>query len=222
MSLSDYLSINYQLEGTSINIRKFVHSFILLLFAGILLICPAAAVEQTINFEELPLQTEILDNYATQGVTFSEWVFVEPDLTGEYAGDQIAWNHLNPDDHITTISFSPEVERVKLDFKGIYEGQMRAYDSQGNLVDMAELSNPNPMFPPSGWELEEHSLDVSVTDQPYISYVEVTGISRFGIPLNTIVYDNLVYEQVEHNIPEFPTLALPMLAILGLVLFFRR
>ncbi len=204
------------------NVVKILFSFIVLLFAGILLICPAAAVEQTINFEELPLQTEILDTYSSQGVTFSEWVFIEPDLTGEYAGDQVAWNHLNPDDHITTISFSPEVTRVKLDFKGIYEGQMRAYDAQGNLVDLDELSNPNPIFPPGGWELREHSLEVSVSDQPYISYVEVTGTTRFGVPVNTIVYDDLVYEQVEHNIPEFPTLALPMLAILGLVLFFRK
>ena len=168
-----------------------------------LMAAPASAEEQMIDFEDLPIGTEIGANYADRGVVFSPGVYIAPDLT---EGDQVAWN---PSHQNTVITFTPEVDSVSIYFKGAFRGVARAYDADDNLIDKD--------VDWAQW-LKGDKLEVSVDDAPYIAYIKLSGQGDKPLFLHLVVYDDLEYNQI----PEFSTIALPIVAIIGLAFLLQR
>ncbi len=177
---------------------RIIH-MLLMLF---LLVGTASASEVCITFDEglLDVGDEIGDTYAHLGVTFSEGaVIVDTRLFGTDLG------FYNPDNHVTTISFSPAVTSVSIEFEDALVGNMDAILVNGEVLTDSEF---NFLI------VTDRTLKIESASVPIKSIALSSGLSC----VNTIKYDNLRYNQI----PEFPTIALPMAAIIGLAFLFRK
>ncbi|WP_406662404.1 PEF-CTERM sorting domain-containing protein [Methanolobus sp. ZRKC3] len=83
---------------------------------------------------------------------------------------------------------------------------LEAYDSSDNLLDSVSAPGLGPYF----WNPIEVS---SSTPIAYVIYHDTEA---------RIALDDLEYDTECNEIPEFPTIALPVAAILGLAFFFQR
>ncbi|WP_406656488.1 PEF-CTERM sorting domain-containing protein [Methanolobus sp. ZRKC2] len=175
---------------------------IYMLLALFLLIGTASADGVCITFDEgrLVVGEEIGDTYADLGVTFSDGAKV---VDTKCWGTDLGFH--NPDNHVTTISFSPAVTSVSIEFEDAWKGNMDAI-----LVNGDVLNDKKYNF----WWFTEKKLVIESVDVPIVS----VGLSSGSPCVNSIKYNNLCYNQI----PEFPTIALPMIVIIGLAFVFRK
>lgn len=169
-----------------------------------LLVGTASANEICISFDEgrLDAGDEIGDTYNDLGVTFSDGAtLVDTRLFGTDLG------FYNPDNHITTITFSPTVKSVSIEFEDALIGNMNAILVNGEVLTDSEY---NCLF------VTDKTLKIESAD----ASIQSIGISSGSPCVNAIKYNNLCYTQAD--IPEFPTIALPMAAIIGLAFIFRK
>jgi hypothetical protein len=102
-----------------------------------------------------------------------------------------------------TISFATPVSKVGLWYTSAYTASIEAYDDKGNLIKRVE--GPN---------------DLGTTE-----HLEVSGQNIKSITINCGTFDDLEYETQDTSstsVPEFPTIILPVAAIIGLVVIFGR
>ncbi|MDI3485531.1 MAG: hypothetical protein PWQ51_969 [Methanolobus sp.] len=152
-----------------------------------------------ITFEDTTCGETIGTQY--NGVTF------EPAMSGSASNG----NKVAEFTETTTISFFPEVSCVSFKHSSYAGTQATAYDNQGNVVDTASGGN---LFIPEIIELASNG-------DSCISYITITyqetGYAEFAW------IDNLKFCTCQREeIPEFPTIAIPMLAIIGLALVMQR
>ncbi|KKG14333.1 hypothetical protein EO98_10290 [Methanosarcina sp. 2.H.T.1A.6] len=177
-------------------------SLILMLGVAIaIIVTPASAGEVTITFDEGRVQEnqEIGSAYSDMGVTFSSGAkIVDTKLIGTDLG---FWN---PTYHITTIHFSPVVKSVSIEFEDALVGNMDAF-----LVNGEKLST-------SKWNCIFTTNKLTIESQT--ENIQSIGVSD-GCPcINLIKFDNLSYNQI----PEFPTVTLPMVAVIGMMFILQR
>ena len=185
--------------------------FIFLLVVVAIMVMPASAGEVTITFDEgrVPKGHEIGNAYSDMGVTFSSGATIVD--TGEWwqRQDLGFWNQNN---YFTQITFSPVVRSVSIDFEDAFAGNMDAF-----LVNGEILSRSRCNF-------------LWVTEKRLRIESNETGIQSISLSgdfpcVNSIKFNNMVYDQVTEpstQIPEFPTVVLPVAALLGIVLIFQR
>ena len=110
----------------------------------------------------------------------------------------------NPVDTNTRIDFDSPVSRVGIWYTSPYEGNIDAYNSAGTLIGSA------------------HGGDCYRSN----SYLEVSGSNIAYVIVhdagNFISYDDLEYDTEDVPIPEFSTIAIPVVSILGLLFFFNH
>ena len=164
--------------------------------------CDCEGDEITFDDGRLSVGDEIGDTYADLGVTFSDGATIVD--TKWWGTDLGFWN---PDSDVTTISFSPTVTSVSIQFKDSFVGNMDAILVNGEVLTDTETNR---------WWFTDKTLMIESIDVPIASI----GLSSSCSCVNCIKFDNLCYTQTE--IPEFPTIAFPVVAVLGLALFFQR
>ena len=163
----------------------------------------SAATTVLINFEDLNHYDYIGTHYP--GLTFSSeaQILQKPHYHWEqyppHSGINVFFNrNMN-----TRINFDSPVSRVGIWYSSPYGGNIDAYDSSGTLIYSA-----------SG------GANYGSND-----YLEVSGSNIAYVILhdgaNYITYDDLEYDTSD-EIPEFPTVAIPLLAIIGLMFLISR
>lgn len=173
-------------------------SIIMLLVSVAIMIVPASAEEVAIDFDGDGLRAgqSIGNVYADLGVTF---VGAKVVSTGN--GNL----GFSPVGDACTINFSPHVTSVSIDFENALAGEMN-----GVLVNGKKISDFN-------WFCQGKTLHIESTAQNPITNVRLDGLDFPCLGIK-IKFDNLTYNQI----PEFPTVALPVAAVLGLMFVFQR
>jgi hypothetical protein len=175
------------------------------------IVMPASAGEVTITFDEGRLQEgqEIGSTYSDMGVTFSQGAEIVK--TNEW-WQRKDLGFCNPDNYVTQITFSPVVRSVSIDFEDSFEGNMDAFLVNGEVLSKSKCN----FF----WATEKR-LRIESSD----SSIQSISLSGFSPCVKSIKFDNLVYDQVTEpstQIPEFPTVALPVVAVIGMMFIFQR
>lgn len=182
--------------------KKISARLILLTIFIILLVTvfPAAAgTVTTINFEDLGQGVTIGTSYP--GLSFSEsaWISTYPEYP-EYpphsGNKKVDFYMGNP----CTITFSTPVSKVGLWYTSSDTASIEAYDSNGNLINRVE-------GPANLWTT---------------GHLELSGQHIAYVTINSGTIDDLEYETEDISIPEFPSVVLPIAAILGLMFVFGR
>nr|WP_321497273.1 PEF-CTERM sorting domain-containing protein [uncultured Methanolobus sp.] len=173
---------------------------------------------ELICFENMKCGEPITTQFADQGAIFGTAVVSYKDMSGSgtaYSTEQV------------TITFDPEVCCVSMEVNSVYGVQIIAYDKNGNVVDTA---NGGSFFCP-------RLVELSAGEGNPISYITLTASSLEDLCYPRTRYvstmcctyddwlciDNLKFCTCQDNeIPEFPTLAIPVLAIMGLALIMQR
>lgn len=175
----------------------------LLMVLMLAMVGTASAETVTIDFEDF-------DNYDLVGTYY-------PGLT--FSGEQILqkpdynWEQFPPHSGINVIfDLSP---KIRIDFDDCVTrasiwtttnsiSYLEAYDSSDALIDSDQLTE----------NMGGHGqMEVSGSNIAYV-ILHDSG--------NTVTYDDLEYDTECTEIPEFPTIALPVVAVLGLAFFFQR
>ncbi|HOW15469.1 PEF-CTERM sorting domain-containing protein [Methanosarcina sp.] len=192
---------------------SFLLIIMMLIFAAIM-VMPASAGEVTITFDEGRVQegAEIGSAYSDMGVTFSSGAkIVETNELGSWFGYSDL-GFYNPSNYITTITFSPVVRSVSIDFENSFEGNMDALLVNGEVLSKSKCN----FFWVTEKRLRIESNDISIQS------VSLSGDCPY---VNSIKFNNLVYDQVTEpttQVPEFPTVALPVAALIGMIFIFQR
>lgn len=177
-------------------------SIIMLLVSVAIMAMPASAEEVTITFDEGRLEAgdPIGSTYSDLGVTFVGAKVVDTKILGTDLG-------FTPTG-VCTINFSPYVTSVTVEFK---DDAAKGY-MNGLLVNGQQVSD-------SDFSLlwGEKTLQIKSNTQNPIKSVQLYG-KEYTCLCTKIQFDNLSYNQI----PEFPTVALPVAAVLGLIFVFQR
>ncbi|MDD3245977.1 MAG: PEF-CTERM sorting domain-containing protein [Methanosarcina sp.] len=168
----------------------------------LIMVGTASAGEVTITFDEglVDPGEDIGNTYSDMGVTFSAGAKI---VDTEW-GSGTDYGFWNPDNQITIIDFSPVVKSVSIEFEDAFVGNMDAILVNGELLSTSKFN----VF----WT--DRNLKI-VSNEDYIKSVQLSDGSTC---VNWIKYDNLIYDQI----PEFPTIAAPVAAIVGLMFVFGR
>lgn len=175
-------------------------SIIMILVSVAIMVVPVSAEEVAIDFDGdgLSAGQSIGNAYADLGVTF---VGAKVVSTGN--GNL----GFSPVGDACTINFSPHVTSVSIDFKDDAAiGHMDGFLVNGKRISDSKCT----IF----WI--ERTLHIESSTQNPIMNVQLSGDELF--PCMRIKFDNLSYNQI----PEFPTVALPVAAVLGLIFVFQR
>lgn len=168
---------------------------------------PASAGKvTTIDFENLP-QGEIVGTHYP-GVSFSDPARIDtftgyfPDYPPHSGG-----KYLDPFNYIPcTVSFTEPVSRVGFWHTSAYTPYIEAYGSDGKLIKKVE-----------------GTVNLGTSN-----YLEVTGQHIAYVVIYCGIVDDFQYETEDTqstpdtSIPEFPNIALPVAAMLGLIFVFQR
>lgn len=178
----------------------------------------SAAGTVVIDFEDLPDTYTYTDEITYPGVTISSakdgMIIVKSDyyISGSYPPHSPETAIICKTDEGCKFDFDQPVTRVGLWYtSGLYDAYLEAYDSEGNMID--SVVGPN--------------------NYGYNGYMEVSGSNIDYVVFhdhgNYMVFDDLEYDcdgqdapVDDPSIPEFPTVALPIMAILGLAFIFQR
>ena len=109
-----------------------------------------------------------------------------------------------PTSGISTIKFNPYVKSASIDFKDAIVGVMDAVLVNGQSLHDYQ---PNAFF-------TENTLHIDATADNPIKTIEVHSLAN----VNLIEFDDLTYDQI----PEFPTVVLPVAAVLGILFIVQR
>ncbi|MCC4769179.1 PEF-CTERM sorting domain-containing protein [Methanosarcina sp. DH2] len=178
-------------------------SILLMLVATITIIAiPASAGEVTITFDEgrLDAGDEIGSTYSDLGVIFSPGAKIIDTKFG--SGEDLGF--WNPNNHITTIYFSPAVKSVSIEFEDAIIGNMDALLVNGEKLSTSKWN----------WLITTNTLRIESKTEN-IQKIEISDGSQC---INLIKFDNLRYNQI----PEFPTVAFPIAAVIGMMFIFQR
>lgn len=166
----------------------------------------SAITTVTIDFEDLDNYDYIGTHYP--GVTFSPEARILSkggNLNYYYYPPHSGLNvFYNRDNANTRIKFDHYVSRVCVWYTSPYEGNIDAYDGEGTLIASTH-GGPNLQ-----------STDYLEVRGSNIAYVIVHDRGNF------IAYDDLEYDTADVHAPEFASIAIPAVAVLGLFLFFNH
>ena len=141
----------------------------------------------------------LANQYATEGVTFAGARVVDTDPT---RNTDLGFS---PTSGVVTMNFNPNVRSVSIDFKNAVVGVMDAVLINGQTLHDYQ---PNAI-------ITESSLQIDAPDSNNpIKTVEVHSLAN----VNLIEFDDLTYDQI----PEFPTVVLPVAAVLGILFIVQR
>lgn len=176
---------------------NFLFTIMLLIFAAIM-VTPASAEEVTITFDEGRVQEgrEIGNAYSDLGVTFVGATVVDTNGNGNLG--------FVPTGSVCTINFSPYVTSVSIDFENADVGIM-----EGILVNGQKIYDIGSCF----WQ--GNTLHIESNNENPIKSVKLPDTNLW--PCMKIQFDNLRYDQI----PEFPTIALPVAALIGMMCIFQ-
>lgn len=187
---------------------KLVQKILLALVVTIIMVIPASATTVTIDFEDVSLDcyNQVLNHYP--GVTFSSGAQILirdsclSSLYWPHSGDKVIYDAEDP----IRIDFDNPVSRVSGYFQ-TYEGfYIEAYDAGDNEIDSFSFTGEN----------------LNQEMAPF----EVSGLNIAYVILhdhgNQYTVDDLEYDTTDSTIPEFPTMALPVLSVIGLMFMFQR
>nr|WP_321430188.1 PEF-CTERM sorting domain-containing protein [uncultured Methanolobus sp.] len=172
---------------------------------------------EMICFDDMKCGEDITDQFTGQGATFESSVVAYRMLGSEtaYSSEKV------------TVTFDPEVCCVSMEVNSVYGVQIIAYDKDGNVVDTAQ----------GGIFLCPKIVELSAKGDSSIAYVTLTASSLKDMcnPKSNYIstkcctykdwlyIDNLKFCKCQDNeIPEFPGIAIPMMAIMGLALVMQR
>lgn len=180
--------------------RKKTLFLILMLISAAIMVMPASAAEVTITFDERNLKVgdTLANQYVDEGVTFTGARVVDTDPSG---GKDLGFS---PTNGVVAINFNPVVKSVSIDFKYAVIGVMDAVLVNGETLHDYQ---PNAI-------ITEKSLQIDAPANDPIKKVEVHSLFN----INAIAFDDLTYDQI----PEFPTVALPVAAVLGILFIIQR
>ena len=174
------------------NIRKIIGILVITL----IVIMPASATKTVINFDDLDGDESLTDQYP--GVVFTDAVIK---TLFEYHSK---WNIASSGPGSMKIVFDNPVSRVKLWYGNSQDAWLEAYDIDDNfLSDVIAPQNVGSFY------VDSVEILHSSNDIKYVIYDSGAGM------------DDLEYETTE-SIPEFPTVALPVIAVIGLMFLFQR
>lgn len=177
-------------------------SILLMLVTTITIIAiPASAGELTITFDEgrLDADDEIGSTYSDLGVIFSPGAIVDTKFgSGEDLG---FWN---PNNHISTIYFSPAVKSVSIEFEDAIIGNMDALLVNGEKLSTSKWN----------WLITTNTLRIESKTEN-IQKIEISEGSQC---INLIKLDSLRYNQIL----EFSTVAFPIAAVMCMMFIFQR
>jgi hypothetical protein len=173
---------------------------------------------QLICFENMKCGEPITTQFTEQGATFGTAVVSYKDMAGSgtaYSTEQV------------TITFNPEVCCASMEVNSVYGVQIIAYDKNGKVVDAA---NGGYFFCPKLVELSSgEDNTIAYITMTASSLEELCNPNMHGISAMCCSYDdwlcidNLKFCTCQNNeIPEFPTIAIPLLAIIGLAFVMQR
>lgn len=166
----------------------------------------AAGTVTTINFEDLEQGVYVRTSYP--GLSFSEsaWISTYPEYPAfpAHSGNKKVDFYMgNP----CTITFSKPVSKVGLWYTSDGPTSIEAYDSAGKFINRVDGDS-------NLWTT---------------THLEVTGQHIASVFIRSGTIDDLEYETEDDTntppitgIPEFPSVALPVVAILGLMFIFQR
>jgi len=177
---------------------------IMMLVVATMMVTPASAEEVTIDFDDgsVVAGQNVGDAYEDLGVTFVGAKVVDTKLFGTDLG-------FTPTGNTCTIQFSPYVTSVSVDFKDDWaEGNMAGLLVNGETISDSECT--------CFWV--KRTLHIESSTQNPIKSVQLYGIEYLPCVCTKITFDNLKYTQI----PEFPTVALPVAAVLGIMFIFQR
>jgi hypothetical protein len=165
----------------------------------------ASADETAVTFDDgsVNVGDELIDQY--NGLSFSG----DPAIVIQIAPGNLGFTAGNRFTSKVMINFAADdIHKVSIDVKGSYINVMQAFEflnAQGKplAVDVA-------VFNFEGFE----KLTVISTDTPIKSVRMVSALNIGGLE-----FDNFVYSS---SIPEFPAVALPVAAVIGIVFFFQQ
>lgn len=174
----------------------------------------AAQSVTTINFDNIPSQTYLNPNqYQSQGVTFvgnSNYVFYsqppfypshsEPNQLGTYS-NEIRVNFASP---VSDVGFYYTAYLQPLIFT--------AYDSNG-----VQIEQKTGVQSYQDYNMPALTNSYMVINKPSISYITIDGYQNWYFMI-----DDLSFTSGSGSIPEFPSIALPVAAVLGLMVILGR
>ncbi|AKB29101.1 hypothetical protein MSSIT_2382 [Methanosarcina siciliae T4/M] len=193
-------------------------NLLLTVFIVLLVVFPAAAgTVTTIDFEDLS-EGDGIEDFGTHysGVTFSGGndigIAVVPKYNyGDYpphSGTHVVAFHFGGESYVPTelrASFDQPVKRAGLWYTCVSNVTLEAYDESGLKIDSVNgTSNLH----------KTTYLEVQGSNIAYIIFHDSS---------NYLTCDDLTYETEDDvNIPEFPSIVLPIGAIMGLMFVFQR
>jgi len=180
----------------------------------------AAQSVTTINFDDLPTYTYLdLNHYQSQGVTFVGDLYVFEGSTSypSHSGSNCV-GVISPSNEIR-VNFASPVSNVGFYYTAYIQPlTFTAYDSNGVQIGqaigaMSLQNNGNPDF-----------TDTYISiDTQEIAYITIDGFSSsLSGSGGYFVIDDLSFTSGSSSIPEFPSIVLPVAAILGIVVIFGR
>lgn len=176
---------------------------------------PAAAQSvTTINFDNIPSQTDLNPNqYQSQGVTFvgnSNYVFdSQPPFYPSHSGP----NQLSTYSNEIRVNFASPVSDVGFYYTSYLQPLIfTAYDSNGVQIEQKTGVQSYQIY-----NMPALTNSYLVINKPSISYITIDGN-----PNCYFMIDDLSFTSGSGSIPEFPSIALPVAAILGLMVIFGR
>jgi len=187
---------------------SFLSIIMLLIFVAIMVI-PASAEEVAIDFDGdgLAVGQSIGDAYADYGVTFVGAKVVD---TNEIPF--ITDLGFVPNGETCALQFSPYVTSVSIEFENALTGTMDGFLVNGEKITDTERTKITYLW-------YGNTLHIEGSTQNPIKSVQLSGYNVAPC-INKIQFDNLRYIQTQ--IPEFPTVALPVAALIGMIFIFQR
>jgi hypothetical protein len=202
------------------------HLLLMLSVIIILIIVPVYAGEVSVTFDEsrLHIGQEVGNTYSDLGITFSQGVKIVDTDSLWLKKDLGIWD---PENHTIQINFSPSVRSVSIDFKDSSMGNINAFLVNGRNI--SESGYKCTWITKNGLKFESNDTSIesiSILNKPSCAkkvkinnlyYEQIPGASENSSCGNCIKPDKSCTE-----IPEFPSVALPVAAVLGMLFIFKR
>lgn len=165
----------------------------------------AAGTVTTINFDNLADRELVTIQYS--GLTFlgPNMILKYPNYNYDGYPAHSGENVLDVSGGSIRIDFTTPVSRVGTWYSTAYSGAfLEAYDSEGALI---KSTSGGPSY-------------------TYSSYIELSGSNIAYVIIHDsggwFTIDDLTYETPDTSIPEYPSIVLPIAAIMGLMFIFQR
>lgn len=193
------------------NNRNLMYGLLSGFVVALVMVVPVSATTTTkIDFENVDFvcNEDIIEPYySVNGLTFtgaqSNGPLCQGYLVSNYPPHSGNWIIYNLGGSNIRIDFASPVSRVSIWYTAFTSGNIEAYNSQNQKIDSDSGSANIGSY---------SKLEVI---GPNIAYVVLHDAG------NQITYDDLEYD-TETAIPEFPTVAIPVISVIGLVFLINR